>query len=544
MKQIDTGGLSFQDIRKKDKYYVDKSLLIKDILDCNDSGVYLFTRPRRFGKTTNLSMLDAFFNMQYKGNDWFDDLEISKYPEYGEYKNAFPVIHLDLKSLKASDFDAFLNKMRGVMRGAYLSCKYILESEDIAEDVGYFFRTLEDWSIPKEPLEQSLEVLSSALERYHDRKVIILIDEYDRAVSDAYGSESHRPMMDFLGDFLCAALKNNDSLQMACVTGIMQIAEESIFSGLNNIWVDNIFSTESDERFGFTEEEVKQILSDFGHPEKFEEVKQWYDGYRFGNAEVYNPFSVMNYVLRKFKPESYWVNSGSGWVMESLLKKTDDSNMSDISDLVIGGSVKTRLSDRLVYGRLDTSDETLYSLMAMAGYLKAVPLGNRMFEVSIPNEEVREEVGNILEKMVPINTSVFSDFAEAFLGGDAEMMEKTLGKFLGSSSYMNLRDENAYEMVLMTLLYALSEKYTVKTEREGGNGRIDILLTPKIPGNPNIIVELKRTDGEKELGPALDAAMCQMHERKYYLGMSGRVILTAMAFWGKIPKVRTEILEI
>ena len=544
MKQINTGGMSFRDIRKEDKYYVDKSLLIKDILDCDGRGVYLFTRPRRFGKTTNLSMLDAFFNMEYAGNNWFDDLEISEYPEYEEYKNKFPVIYLDLKDTKSQDYAGFILRIKATLWKVFGNFRNILKTDLLESDEKDFFRQVLDRTLEEEYLRDCIPFLCDILKRAYNANAVILIDEYDRAVSDAFGTESHRPMMDFLGDFMCAALKNNESLQMACVTGIMQITGESMFSGLNNIKINNIFSVQSDERFGFTEKEVKQILTDYGHPEKFDEVKQWYDGYRFGNAEVYNPFSVMNYVSDNFTAKPYWVNSGSGWVIGSLLKKTNDGNLSDISDLVIGGSVKTKLSDRLVYGRLDADAGTLYSLMAMAGYLKAVPLENRMFEVSIPNEEVREEVGNILEKMVPINTSIFSAFAEAFLGGNAEGMEESLGKFLGNSSYMNLRDENAYEMVLMTLLYALSEKYSVKTEREGGNGRIDILLTSKIPGNPNIIVELKRTDSEKELDPALDAAMCQIHEKKYYLGMSGKVILTAMAFWGKIPKVRTEFIEV
>ncbi len=544
MKQIDTGGQSFRELRKEDMYYVDKSLLIKDILDTNRKGVYLFTRPRRFGKTTNLSMLDAFFNMEYKGNDWFDGLEISEYPEYGEYKNRFPVIYLNLKDTKSSDFDIFTERMKSVIGDLFEKHSELLDWDGIGLREKRVFLEVLDGTVKNPNIRDCIPMLCRLLERKYGQKAVILIDEYDRAVSDAYGSESHRPMMDFLGDFMCAALKNNDSLQMACVTGITQIAGESIFSGLNNIKVNNIFSIQSDERFGFTETEVKQILSDFGRPEKFEEVKQWYDGYRFGNAEVYNPFSVMNYVSDNFTAKPYWVNSGGNWIIKNLLDRINDRNMERMMGIVSGSAVTVGLSDSLAYGDLNARDEVLYSLMAMAGYLKAVPVEDDTYEVSLPNEEVRREVEKLLRARLPVDVTSFGKFAKAVSDGDAETMEKILKNVLPCASYMNLRDENAYEMVVMTMLYSLINRYSVRTEREEGNGRIDILLTSKIPGNPNIIVELKVADAEGKLDPALDAAMCQMHERKYYLGMSGKVILTAMAFWGKIPKVRTETVEV
>ena len=544
MKQINTGGMSFRDIRKEDRYYVDKSLLIKDILDCDGRGVYLFTRPGRFGKTTNLSMLDAFFNMEYAGNNWFDDLEISEYPEYEEYKNKFPVIYLNLKDTKSSDFESFLSGMGEAVLDALKDHPDLLGSPVLMEDEKILFKALFDGTAGRSKLKFSVKKISDAMKRHYGKNVIILIDEYDRAVSDAFGTESHRPMMDFLGEFMCAALKNNGSLQMACVTGIMQIAEESIFSGLNNIWVDNIFSTESDERFGFTETEVKQILTDYGHPEKFGEVKQWYDGYRFGNAEVYNPFSVMNYVSDGFTAKPYWVNSGGNWIIKNLLDRINDRNMARMMGIVSGSTVAVGLSDSLVYGDLNATDEILYSLMAMAGYLKAVPAEDKTYEVSLPNEEVRGEVEKLLRTRLPIDVTSFGKFSKAVSDGDAEIMERILKEILPCASYMNLRDENAYEMVVMTMLYSLISRYSVRTEREEGNGRTDILLTSKISGNPNIIIELKVADAEGKLDSSLDAAMCQIHERKYYLGMSGKVILTAMAFWGKVPKVRTETVEV
>ena len=375
-QQIDTCGLSFMEIRRKDKYYVDKSMLIGDILSSNDSGVYLFTRPRRFGKTTNLTMLDAFFNLEYKGNTWFDGLEISKHPEFDRYKNAFPVINLNLKNTKSDDFESYVADLKDALNMTFDRFRYLMKSDLVYDDEKETFDKVIWGTIPTENISRCIPLLCRMLERHHGVKPIILIDEYDRAVSDAFGSESHRPMMNLLGKIMGAALKNNESLQMAYVTGIMQMAKESIFSDLNNIRVNNIFSIESDERFGFTEAEVKKILSDFGHPEKFEEAKAWYDGYRFGDAEVYNPYSIMSYVQSGFKPESFWANSGGDWIVKTLLKSIDDRNYSRILDLTTGGSTEVKLRSAVTYSRIERADTSLYSLMAMSGYLKAVPIGD------------------------------------------------------------------------------------------------------------------------------------------------------------------------
>ena len=223
-RQIDTGGLSFMEIRRKDKYYVDKSMLIGDILSSNDSGVYLFTRPRRFGKTTNLTMLDAFFNLEYKGNTWFDGLEISNHPEFNSYRNAFPVIMINLKKTKADTFSSFVNHMRSVLNNTFDRFRYLMKSDLVYDDEKDLFDRVLKRSIEEDFIIECVPTLCRMLERHHGVKPIILIDEYDRAVSDSFGSESHRPMMNLLGGFMCEALKNNDSLQMAYVTGIMQIA--------------------------------------------------------------------------------------------------------------------------------------------------------------------------------------------------------------------------------------------------------------------------------------------------------------------------------
>ena len=543
MKQIDTSGLSFIRLLEEDMYYVDKSLLIKDIIESNRCGIYLFTRPRRFGKTTNLSMLDAFFNIKYKGNAWFDDLAISQYPEFEGYRNAYPVISLNMKNAKAPDYEGFLDAMRTVILDALKKHLYLMDYNGLTPDEHMLFDALFSRSASSEQLRSSIGHLSNILERFHEKKVIILIDEYDRAVSDMFGEESHRLIMEFLGEFMNYSLKNNDSIQMAYVTGIMQIAKESIFSDLNNIIVDNIFSTISDERFGFTETEVKQILSYYGHPEKVEEVKQWYDGYRFGDAEVYNPFSVMSYIMRGFKPSSYWVNSGGDTVLRWMLGRINGSNFSRILGLVEGGSLRTDLTSSLRYASINTRDVPLYSLMVMSGYLKAVPAENGQYDLSVPNREVEMMIDELMKDMIPIDEDLFLDFNRAVLDCDAAKMTSFLQAILMEGSYLNLNAENSYSLVLMTLMHALTKRYEVKTEYETGNGRADIVLKPRYEGTTSMIFELKKVDSEDLLDRGVEDALDQIRDRRYHMGMPGKVALIGMSFFGKIPKVAVEIVD-
>ena len=541
MKQrINTGGLTFSRMREENVYFVDKSMLIADLLSMDESGVYLFTRPRRFGKTTNLTMLDAFFNIEFKGNTWFDDLEISNHPEFDRYRNAFPVINLDLKETKADTFESYVAGLKDALKATFDRFLYLMESDLVYDDEKETIDSVIRKTIPEYYISDCIPLLCRMLERHHGVKPIILIDEYDRAVSDSFGSESHRPMMNLLGKIMGAALKNNDSLQMAYVTGIMQIAKESIFSDLNNIRVNNIFSIKSDERFGFTENEVKMILADYGHPEKFEEAKAWYDGYRFGDAEVYNPFSIMSYVQSRFKPESFWANSGGDWIVKTLLKSIDDQNYSRILDLTTGGSMEVELRPAVTYSRIERADTSLYSLMAMSGYLKAVPKENDWYEVSIPNREVLDKVRIAISDVIACNDTTFKNLVDAVRSRNADGMEKAIQNILIGGSYLNLVDENSYILVVMTLLRGLMPDYDVKTEVEQGNGRTDLFLRPLSSNKVPMILEFKKVDSEKDLVPATEDAIRQIREKRYTLGMPTDTVLIGMAFWGKVPKVLIE----
>lgn len=548
MKQVSLGGHSFANMREKDRYYVDKTLLIKDIIDTEDDRVYLFTRPRRFGKTTNLTMLDAFFNIKYKGNSWFDGLEISEHPEYERYKNAFPVIRLDLSDTKASTYESFINKLRDAVADAFEPHRYVLNDPDLTFRTRNLFESVDRGDISEDALETSIENLSSAIWKYTGRKPVILIDEYDCAVSDRFGEASHRKIMDFLGGFLRSAVKTNTNREIVYMTGVMQIAQESIFSGLNNVTVNNIFSDASDERFGFTESEVKDILEYYGHPEKLDEVREWYDGYRFGNADVYNPFSIMNYIRNKFKPETYWANSGGDSIVKHLLQRIDSTNLDRILNLVTGNATQARLIQELTYGDVYDSDESLFSLMAMTGYLNAVPIGDDIYEISIPNNEVMKLMSRKARTIRPIDSADFIEFNRAVLDGDAERIVKVLDKVLITASYMDLNPstpENPYEMIVATLLLGVCERYTVRTQREADLGRSDIIMFPKAEGDVGMVFELKTVDSEDEMDAGVEEAMEQIHKKRYYNEMPGKdVVILGICFWSKLAKARTEIVRV
>ena len=545
MKQVDTGGLSFQEIREDGKYYVDKSLLIKDMLETNDRGVYLYTRPRRFGKTTNITMLDAFFNLEYKGNTWFEGLTISEYPQYGRYMNRYPVIKLDLKELTSgtdTEYSYFIDRVKKVLRDLYVGHRYL--SDSLSCDDKILFDSIVSMKASEGILVDALKDLSRMLYEYHGERTVVLIDEYDQAITRTFGSDVQKRIIGLLRGLLSNALKSNEHLQMAYVTGVMQVAKADIFSGLNNLTVNNVFSLRSDERFGFTESEVGEILEYYGHPEKIGEVRYWYDGYLFGNAEVYNPFSVMMYVQNGFTPKGYWIGTSSDNPVRWLLRRTDASR-AEFSELLAGSSLNRTLNDSISSDRLSLSDtDDLHTLMVHTGYLKAVPLGGWNYSVSIPNGEVMEALDRIVSEEVRLDSTRFDEFCLAVLDGDVDRMTETLQFILVGSSYMTGKAEFPYEAVLMTIMRGIVSRYDTRIEREEGNGRVDIVMIPRREGEPSMIFELKVAATEDALDSEAERALAQIHERKYYLGMNGRVMLYGMSFWGKVPRIKLETLDL
>ena len=542
-KPIKIGTDDFNKIRDSDACYIDKTELIAEILE-HGAEVYLFTRPRRFGKSLNLSMLDSYFNLRYADDpDRFAGLRISELRPNDPEKNSNPVVHLNLKDLKSPDYGGFLEALSSVMSELYAEFPELKESDLLNEKQKQIYNEVLMEGASEILLGRSLGLLTKMIETVYGKPVIVLIDEYDNAVNEAATLDARRSILGFYSTFLSEALKSNRSLKFAVLTGVMQIAKASIFSGLNNLYTDSIFDTRFQEYWGFSEDEVKKLCADFGHPERFEEAKEWYDGYRFGTAEVYNPWSVLNYVVSGFVPKEYWANNSTNSILEDLYRRADISDLKDLIDIAGDGIVKA-LYTTITYSDAENDDESLYSVMAMTGYLKAVSEGNGLYRLSVPNNEVRRLMSVKLSSLSRIGQTGFNIFCTSIANGDADTVERVLGEILLGGSYWNLTEERSYELVIMTILYGISERFRIRTEQEGGNGRIDIIMEPKAAGRAGMIIELKKVDSEAELEGAADSALSQIHEKRYYLGMHGPVLLYGISFCGKIPCVKHERLDL
>ncbi len=541
-RPVMTGVDDFKRVRSDGGYYIDKSALIDDIIHTAVQ-VCLFTRPRRFGKTLNLSMLDAYFNEKYTGNTWFDDLRISELRPDDSMKNSFIVITLSMKDLKTNSYEDYLWKLGRKIGDIYDSFPELERSEKISNRQRASYRDISMMSADEKTLQLSLFDLTRMLEAEYGRKVILLIDEYDNAVNEAGTEELRKKILDFMSEFLSPALKSNTSLAFAVVTGVMQIAKASIFSGLNNLYVNSVFDRGFDEYWGFTENEVRKLCTDFGDESKFEKAKEWYDGYRFGIVDVYNPWSVLNYVKAEFDAKPYWSNTSSNSILHTMYENVDLSRFGTLLDIYDDG-IEVDLDTTVTYADSLFSERVMYSVMVMTGYLKAVHVAGDSYVISIPNGEVRRIVSKMLSDDVGAESKGFREFSNAVLKGDVDSMEKLLREILCQGSYLNLKDESCYELVVMTVLYSIASDYRIRTESERGNGRVDIILEPKHPGIVPIIIELKKSAEEKDLEADARAGLRQIHEKRYYLGMKGTILLYGISFLGKIPFIVQERFEI
>ena len=540
--ELPIGVKDFKTVREKNLYFVDKSELISDILK-NPTGVYLFTRPRRFGKSLNLSMLDSFLNVKYKGNNWFEGLKICNHSEVKEHKNSYPVVYLSMKDLDYLDFEQFLSDFRRKMKKLYQLYRYLENSEKVDPADRADYQKVISENANESLLMDAICTLCSMLEQHHGIKPIILLDEYDDTLNHAYSEKPYQDILNFLRKLYSMTFKDNDHVSFAVITGVMQIAKEGIFSGLNNLKVNNIFTNKFDERYGFTEPEVKELCTYYGHPEKFEEAKEWYDGYRFGDAEIYNPWSVSCYIDSDFDTKPYWAGTSGNDIIDTLLKSSSDEIFKNLALLGNGETLSKKLPESVAMNDLKTRTNAIFSVLAIAGYLNAVPSKGDEYIISIPNKEMYSVFYDHIVEFAFDEIDYCSDLLDAAEECDIAGIEKVMYNFFSENiPFFVLEKELDYEEILAGVIMSRDGRYKVTMENETGNGRHDLILARRLAKYPNIVMEFKKAKSgdEKESERLAHEAIEQIHQRDYCKKLKGTTYLYGVCFNGKKPKAILE----
>ncbi|MFR3436197.1 MAG: AAA family ATPase [Coprococcus sp.] len=559
LKRLPVGMDDFKEIRKSEFYYIDKTKLIEQVLE-NWSKVNLFTRPRRFGKTLNMSMLKCFFEI---GTDttFFDGLYISKNQALcEEYMGKYPVVLLSLKSVEGLTFEEARASLCELIAGEVRRFKFLEKSDRLDDDEKnayhdlIFIQNLKE-AILGTKLKFSLKKISELLYKHYGQKAIILIDEYDVPLDKAFQHGYYREMVTLIRGLFGEAFKTNDFLQFAVLTGCLRISKESIFTGLNNFKVYAANDLRYDEAFGFTNEEVKQLLADYYLEEHFAEVKEWYDGYHFGNADIYCPWDVINYVDDlvfdpQARPKSYWINSSGNELVKRFIDKADTTTRDEIEELIAGYAVEKRIRMDLTYDEIDNTIDNVWSVLFTTGYLTQE--GREMdgiYRLIIPNKEVREvfvlQISEWFNRVVANDRASTEKINRGFLEGKTEDIQQELTHFLGESiSVLDTKARNEekeifYHGILIGILKN-NANWAVRSNRESGDGYADILIKPKNP-DTGIVIELKYARSFKELDQACERALEQIKDRRYdeALREDGRneVLAYGIAFWKKRCKV-------
>lgn len=558
--KLPVGIDDFRKIRECGFYYVDKTKLVEQLMQ-NWGEVNLFTRPRRFGKTLNMSMLRSFFEI---GTDksLFDGLYISQNKELCDmYMGKYPVISITLKGIEGMTFEEARNMLKIILKNEARRHYYLKNSDRLTDDDKQQYEQILLGTA--ENTADSLRLLSQLLFLHYDKKVVILIDEYDVPLDKAFQNDYYSEMTSLIRGILGQALKTNDYLQFAVLTGCLRISKESIFTGLNNFKVLSIADARFDEQFGFTDSEVRDILEEYGVSDKISEVKDWYDGYRFGKADVYCPWDVINYVDHlqadpNARPQAYWINSSGNGLVRRLINIADESTKDEIERLIAGETIEKAIRLELTYDEIDNSIDNIWSVLFTTGYLTnageiELPGGDGYgYRLVIPNKEVRQvfvsQIQEWFRQTVTYDNGSVQDLCEAFMAGDADKIQSNLNMILIKTISVldtKARDdqkENFYHGLLLGLLRSKPD-WRIKSNRESGDGFSDISIEPTIP-EKGIVIEVKYANTISGLDDACGRAMKQIRDRRYdeALREDGRedIIAYGIAFCRKRCKVVCE----
>ena len=529
MKEINipVGISDFKEICKNGYYYVDKTFLIKELLKTTATKVTLITRPRRFGKTMAMSMLATYFDIRENSQDLFDGLEISKETDLcKEWMNQWPVVFLSLKDIDGLNFEDAYERLVVQISNLYKNYTYLLEYDKIDPDDRQIFLDLKAGKAEKAQVFQALRTLMRMLQIYHQKKVILLLDEYDVPIAKASSNGYYNQMLDVMKGIMSTALKDNTSLQFSVVTGCLRIAKESVFTGTNNFVTDSITDSRYNEFFGFTQAEVDQILEDADAGKHAESVKYWYDGYHFGNVDVYCPWDLMNYLCDlqrnpEAKPDSYWKNTSDNAIIRSFIDYAGSSITKKLETPLAGGYIVEQIDESLTYDYLHSSEENLWSILYLTGYLTTVreedlstSVPDGLSALAIPNAEIQEIFETTVMKWFSDSAKTWSRqiLFDAVWKNDCELLTQEMNKLLRKTISYHDYKEDFYHAFLAGIFAGAG--YSVESNKEHGEGRSDIVVSDIVNGRVAVF-EVKKSDALADLISDCESALGQIDDRMY-----------------------------
>ena len=529
MKEINipVGISDFKEICKNGYYYVDKTFLIKELLKTTATKVTLITRPRRFGKTMAMSMLATYFDIRENSQDLFDGLEISKETDLcKEWMNQWPVVFLSLKDIDGLNFKDAYERLVVQISNLYKNYTYLLDCDKIDPDDRQIFLDLKAGKAEKAQVFQALRTLMRMLQIYHQKKVILLLDEYDVPIAKASSNGYYNQMLDVMKGIMSTALKDNTSLQFSVVTGCLRIAKESVFTGTNNFVTDSITDSRYNEFFGFTQAEVDQILEDADAGKHAESVKYWYDGYHFGNVDVYCPWDLMNYLCDlqrnpEAKPDSYWKNTSDNAIIRSFIDYAGSSITKKLETLLAGGYIVEQIDESLTYDYLHSSEENLWSILYLTGYLTTVreedlstSVPDGLSALAIPNAEIQEIFETTVMKWFSDSAKTWSRqiLFDAVWKNDCELLTQEMNKLLRKTISYHDYKEDFYHAFLAGIFAGAG--YSVESNKEHGEGRSDIVVSDIVNGRVAVF-EVKKSNALADLVSDCEAALAQIDDRIY-----------------------------